>query len=239
MPHEGAGRVAFRGICGYGEAMIKYRCVLCGALAVAAALGVLSPAEARRDRHDTAAAKPAVAAARTLGTYDSWTAYEAEDKTGRVCYLAGPPQKSEPAHLAREAPMAMVTHRPAEHIANVVSFVEGYPLKDGSDVGLEIGPRKFELFTNGDSAWARSSELDSTIVTALAGAGRAVAKGTPQHGPATTDIYSLAGFSKALAAIDKACGIKREEPHHRPRALHHPRAEHHRKHDVHHAPHHS
>jgi hypothetical protein len=31
----------------------------------------------------------------------------------------------------------------------------------------------------------------------------------PKKGRATTDTYALAGFSKALALIDKACDVKR------------------------------
>ena len=33
-----------------------------------------------------------------------------------------------------------------------------------------------------------------------------IVRGTSSRGTATTDTYSLAGFSAALAAIDKACG---------------------------------
>jgi Invasion associated locus B (IalB) protein len=221
--------MAFRGGCGYGGAMIAGRFVLVGALGISAALSAVWPAHAAsHKKHGIAAAETAVPAATPLGTFDSWTAYEAEDKTGRVCYLAGTPRKSEPAGFARKAPMAMVTHRPAENIADVVSFVEGYRLKEGSDVTLEIGRSKFELFTDGDSAWARTSELDRTIVTTLAKSGQVVVKGTPQRGPTTIDVYSLAGFSKALAAIDKACGIKRgAEPHHR---IEHHRRKHHARH---------
>ena len=105
----------------------------------------------------------------------------------------------------------MVTHRPAEKIANVVSFVAGYPLKDGSEVSLDIGGSKFELFTKDDSAWARTAELDKSIVATLAKGKQAVVKGLPQKGPATTDVYALGGFAKALALIDKACGVKRED----------------------------
>src|SRR6185295_7550642 len=74
-----------------------------------------------------------------------------------------------------------------------------------------IGDKKFELFTKDDGAWARTAELDRTIVTTLAHGKSAVVKGTPQKGRPTTDIYSLAGFAKALALIDKACGVKRED----------------------------
>ena len=148
---------------------------------------------------------------RSLGTVGSWSAYASGDKAGRVCYLVGQPEKSDSAGIARKAPVAMVTHRPAENIANVVSFVEGYPLKKGSEVALEVGDKKFELFTKDDSAWARTAELDRTIVATLANGRSAIVKGTPHNGKPTTDIYSLAGFAKALALIDKACGIGRPE----------------------------
>ena len=194
--------------------MIKVRFLPIGALAISvAALAVLSPAEAAHPKKHAAPAAPKTAppAAQSLGTFEGWTAFVSQDMTGKVCYLAGAPQKSSPPGISRKSPMAMVTHRPSEKIANVVSFVEGYPLKEGSDVALEIGASKFELFTKDDSAWARTSELDKTIVTTLAKAGQAVVKGTPQKGPPTTDTYALAGFAKALSAIDKACGVKREE----------------------------
>ena len=37
-----------------------------------------------------------------------------KEKSGQVCYLAGEPQKSEPAGIKRKPPTAMVTHRPDE-----------------------------------------------------------------------------------------------------------------------------
>jgi Invasion associated locus B (IalB) protein len=186
-----------------------------GGLALAAALlAAILPAQAARSKkhHDAAPApKAAAPVARSLGKFDSWTAYASHDSTGRVCYLVGKPTKSAPAGFARKAPMAMVTHRPTEKITNVVSFVEGYPLKEDSVVALDISGGKYELFTKDDSAWARTSELDKTIAGALAKGKQAVVKGVPRKGSETTDVYALAGFAQALAAIDKACGVKRED----------------------------
>lgn len=162
---------------------------------------------------DKPAPAPAVAnppAARTLGSEGAWTAYVSEDRSGKVCYLVGQPAKSLPAALHRQ-PSAMVTHRPQENIANVVSFVVGVPLKDGSEVTVALGKKDFKLFTKNDAAWASTSDLDKEIVETLAKAKArdVVAKGVPARGPATSDTYSLAGFAKALALIDKACGVKR------------------------------
>jgi hypothetical protein len=157
--------------------------------------------------------KPASSPSRTpserLGTVDGWTAYAYNENSGKVCYLAGAPKKSEPAGGKRKHPLAMVTHRPGEKAGNVVSFVEGYPLKEGSEVSLDVGGAKFDLFTKGDSAWARTAELDKAIVEAMAKGNQAVVKGISRQGQPTTDTYSLAGFAQALALIDKACDVKR------------------------------
>jgi invasion protein IalB len=215
--------------------MIVLRRRVIGALLLTtAALSSAAPAEAAR-RKQHAPPKDETPAAQTLGTADAWTAYLTQDKTGRVCYLVGQPRTSEPSRFARKPATAMVTHRPAEKIANVVSLVEGYKLKEGSEVTLDIDGRKFDLFTNGDSAWARTSELDGSIVATLAKGKEAQVKGLPQKGPATIDTYALAGFAKALALIDKACGIKHEtapapKPHreHKPmqKQKHHQAAHH-------------
>jgi hypothetical protein len=147
--------------------------------------------------------------AKPLGTVGSWTAYLAQNRSGKVCYLVGQPEKAEPAATKRKAVMAMVTHRTEDNVANVVSFDEGYPLKEDAAVALQVGGEKFELFAKDDSAWARTSDLDRAIVTALAKEKQAVVKAAPKKGRATADTYSLAGFSKALALIDKACDVKR------------------------------
>src|SRR4051812_17880998 len=168
-------------------------------------------ASPKKEPTDQPAAESAAPRARSLGTVGSWTAYASGDKPGRICYLVGRPQKSDSAGVARKAPVVMVTHRPSESISNVVSFVEGYSLKTGSDAALEIDDKKFDLFTNDDSAWARTAELDRAIVSALLKARTATIKGTPNNGKPTTDTYSLAGFAKALGMIDEACGISRPE----------------------------
>jgi hypothetical protein len=195
--------------------MMRVQLFLLGAAVATAVLAPITPVEAKKKEHHPAPppapapAQPPSEGAQTLGTVSGWTAYLSKDKTGRICYVYGQPQKSEPAGTKRKSPMMMITHRPDEKIANVVSVVEGYPLKEGSDVQLEVGKNKFDLFAKEDSAWARTSDLDRTIVTALGKAKHAVAKGNPQKGPGTTDTYALAGFPQALAMIDKACGVKR------------------------------
>lgn len=180
----------------------------CVVALLASALGMQAQAAEKDEKHPPkhAATVPAV---QRLGGSGAWSAYFYHQKSGRVCYLAGGPQKSEPAKFKRKLPAAMVTHRPEENVANVVSFAAGTPLKEGSDASLNVDGTHFDLFTKGDTAWSRTSELDKTIVEAMAKARLAVLKATPQKGPPTTDIYSLSGFSQTLVLIDKACGTTR------------------------------
>ena len=180
------------------------------ALSLTAAMPAAA-AQKKRVAPPAAPARQEAPAAQPLGRADAWSAYVSQDRSGKVCYLVGQPKKSEPPGQARKQPVVMVTHRPVEKIANVVSFVEGTPLKEGVDATLDVDGTKFELFTKDDSAWARTAELDSTIVSALARARQAVIHAVPQKGPPAADVYELSGFAKALALIDKACGVPRDE----------------------------
>ncbi len=174
------------------------------------ALALPGPASARERRHRVVH-HPAATTSPTirLGGAGSWNAYDYKGKSGLVCYLISDPSKTEPLHARRKAPIAMVTHRPAEKVFDVVSFVEGYLLKKGSDVSLDINGKTFDMFADGDTAWSRTSDTDKEIVATMTKGRTAVVKGTPEKGPPTTDTYSLAGFSRVLALIDKACGVKR------------------------------
>jgi hypothetical protein len=195
--------------------MIKIRLLLIGAACVV--LLPAGPAWAAKEKKS--AAQPAAASpatpppadpglAKSLGNAGSWTAYVAQNKEGKICYVVGRPEKVDPS-IKRKAVMAMVTHRTADNVSNVVSFDAGYPLNENDDVIVEAGGSKFTLFAKDDLAWARTSELDRAIVTALAREKRVLVKAAPKKGKETVDTYSLGGFSKTLGMIDKACGVKR------------------------------
>ena len=161
-----------------------------------------SPAATSAPVADPGPAKP-------LGSAGAWSAYLAQNKAGKICYLVGQAAKTEPAGMKRRQVMAMVTHRTEDNVSNVVSFDAGYALNEDNDVIVEVGTDKFPLFAKGDTAWARTSDLDKTIVTALAKGKEAIVKGSPKKGHPTVDTYTLVGFAKALDLIDKACDVKR------------------------------
>ena len=102
-----------------------------------------------------------------------------------------------------------MTHNTVDKTRNVVSFVAGYTYKLGTDAPLIIGDKTFDLFTQKDTAWARSAAADNDIVSAMLMTRQAIIRGEPSAGPATSDMYDLVGFDYVLKAIDNACGISR------------------------------
>jgi hypothetical protein len=144
-----------------------------------------------------------------LGGAKGWDAYIDTVKGGKICYLIGKPSKSEPAGAKRSAIFASVTHRPGEKRLNEVNFNSGYLFKEGSNAELAVDGKKFSLFTEKEGAWTRDAASDKALVEALAKGREAVIKGVSARGTATTDTYSLDGFTQALSEIDKACGVKR------------------------------
>jgi hypothetical protein len=148
-----------------------------------------------------------------LGGEKAWNAYSLAEAKGKICYVVGDPAKKEPSALKRERVNALVTHNTADKTSNVVSFVAGAPFAERSDAELDVDGKKFSLFTDKDTAWARDTATDKAVVAALAKGKQATMKGTPARGGGSmTDTYSLAGFGQALALADKACGIKDREP---------------------------
>ena len=142
-----------------------------------------------------------------LGTERDWHAFQFEENGNMVCYMASRPTREEGNYTRRDDVFALVTHRPAENSRNVVSFITGYTYLPGSDVTVTIGADSFTLFTEGDTAWARDSDTDQRMVAAMRAGAQMVVRGTSSRNTATTDTYSLFGFTATIDQINQACGL--------------------------------
>jgi hypothetical protein len=154
-------------------------------------------------------AAPAAAEPKLLGEYKDWAAYTMTEPRGEICYAVSKPKKAEPAKMKRSEAHLLVTHRPSEKQNNVVSVELGFNTAKESSATVMIGKDKFDFFTDKQTAWTRDSDTDKAVVTAMARGSDFTAKVKPAAGGEATDSYSLAGFSDALAQIDKACKVKR------------------------------
>jgi Invasion associated locus B (IalB) protein len=141
-----------------------------------------------------------------LGTFNDWTAHTYKASDTKVCYVVSQPKKSEAARKVKRDPIFfIVTHMPGRKISGEVSTIIGYPFKESATVQLKVDEAEFELFTNGDGAWADTKEKEQKIVAAMKSGKTMLVKGTSWKGTETTDTYSLSGLSAAMESIDVAC----------------------------------
>ena len=141
-----------------------------------------------------------------LGSFGDWRAYAYVDESGKICYLAGKPKKSDNDQRRRGDVFLMVTHRPG--VTNEISALVGYSVKNNSKVTLTVGDQKFDLFSEDDTAWAKDAKADASIIAAMNKGTAVIIDATPVRGTATKDSFSLVGFAKAYKAINDSCGIK-------------------------------
>jgi invasion protein IalB len=153
-----------------------------------------------------ATASPAPAQSRSLGSFQDWTAYVDGTGGGKLCYMGASPQKAQGDYTRRGPIFFLVSHRPGNKVFGEVSVETGYTYKSGSEATATIdGARTFKLFTRGENAWNYDAAADRTMVQAMRAGLQMVIKGTSSRGTATTDTYSLKGFTAAYDAISKAC----------------------------------
>jgi Invasion associated locus B (IalB) protein len=142
----------------------------------------------------------------SMGTFDDWESFTYRDQGKPVCYVYSTPKKTESVKKVKRDPVYfLVTNYTGRKVKGQVSTIIGYPFKESSTVTVKVDDAAFELYTNGDAAWAAATDIEAAIVKAMKNGKSLSVTGTSWKGTATTDFYSLAGISKALDKIDTAC----------------------------------
>lgn len=145
--------------------------------------------------------------AKRLGAFGAWVAYSYTEAGGKVCYAAARADKTQGGDKGRQGTVVAVTHRAKS--AGEVSLNGAYGFKKDAEAEILLSGNKHTFFAQGQSAWAKEASADKPIVAAMIRGREVIVRATPAKGAAIVDTVSLTGFSDALAAIDKACGVKR------------------------------
>lgn len=149
----------------------------------------------------------AAAAQDRVAANTDWSVFVGESP--KECWGVSKPKESvntrdgKPTEVRRGDILLFVTYRPGK--AGEVSFMGGYPFAEGSRVELDVGGKKFDLFTQGEGAWAGSAEDDSNIIAALKAGADATLTGRSARGTQTKDRFSLSGFTAATTEAANRC----------------------------------
>ncbi|MGG7645434.1 invasion associated locus B family protein [Rhodovulum sp. YNF3179] len=138
-----------------------------------------------------------------------WSVFVEDDPT--ECWVVSSPKETVNTKNGRVVAvrrgdiLLFVSYRPGSGVNGEVSFTGGYPFNDSSTVSLQVGEDSFELFTDGEWAWAENPQADQRIVTALKGGAEAVVTGLSSRGTTTKDTFSLMGITAALDEAEARC----------------------------------
>ncbi|AHM03388.1 hypothetical protein roselon_00988 [Roseibacterium elongatum DSM 19469] len=138
-----------------------------------------------------------------------WSVFVEDDPT--QCWVVSTPSETLNTRDGREVSvrrgeiLMFVSFWPGQDRLGEVSFTGGYPFADGSTVSVEIGDSTFELFTEGEMAWAASPQDDQRIITAMKRGAEAVLTARSSRGTQTQDTFSLMGFTAAVEDAEARC----------------------------------
>lgn len=153
-----------------------------------------------------AAAQPA--STNRVAVQTAWSVFV--DGNPRECWAVSTPSETvntrdgRPVSVRRGDILLFATFRQGQSAAEI-SFTGGFPFADGSTVGLEIGSDTFQLFVDGQWAWAASPEDDARILAALRRGQSAVLTARSSRGTQTRDTFSLFGITAASDEAQRRC----------------------------------
>ena len=109
----------------------------------------------------------------------------------------------KPAQVKRGDILLFITYRQGGK--GEVSFTGGYPFAPDKPVTIDVNGAKFDMFVDGEWAFA-SPEADEKIISAMKAGSSAVVNAQSAKGTMTQDTFSLTGFSAAVDEAAKRCG---------------------------------
>lgn len=144
-----------------------------------------------------------------VATKTAWAVFA--DSNPKECWAVSAPKETVNTKDGREVAvrrgdiLLMTFFRPAAQVSGQLAFTGGYPFAKGSTVSMNIDGTVFELFTDGEWAWAASAAEDAKIVAALKRGSNAVLTARSGRGTQTKDSFSLSGFTAAVEDAEKRC----------------------------------
>jgi len=127
------------------------------------------------------------------------------------CWAVSEPEETVNTRDGREVSvrrgdiLMFATYRQGQGAAAEISFTGGYPFADGSTVEMTIGTDTYQLFTDGEWAWAASPAEDARILDAMRRGQNAVLVARSSRGTRTQDSFNLFGLTAATAEAERRC----------------------------------
>lgn len=133
------------------------------------------------------------------------------DGDPRECWAVSIPSETvnsrdgTPVSVRRGDILLFVTYRQGQGDAAEISFTGGYPFRPDSTVEVTVGSETFQMFVDGEWAWAASPAEDARILDALRRGQSAVLVAFSSRGTRTQDTFNLFGVTAASQEAQRRC----------------------------------
>ncbi len=137
------------------------------------------------------------------GKFADWGVFTADFGRKKICYMMSLPIKKDGNYYRRGEPYFLVTNS----VDNIdeINISSGYIYKEGSEIELSFGLKKFNGFTYKNLAWANSKTDDIDIIKEMRRNLDVVVLGINKKNQYSSDTYSLIGFNQAYGKMKEVC----------------------------------
>ncbi len=150
-----------------------------------------------------APARVVASAPKAVGHFDDWTAATNIEAGQKACYAFTRVKSSAPELPGRGEVILTVTQRSTGRDA--VALSAGFEYAPNAAVVVMADQTKLDFYTSKRSAFARDGHV---AVASFRTSRQALAHSPGPKGVDITDTFSLRGFERAYAAINKECPAK-------------------------------
>ncbi len=142
-----------------------------------------------------------------IATIKSWEAYTTKIDKNKACYILSNPKKTDSKFkISKRGKSGVFVTNYKNGSMHEISIVAGFMFKKQSKVFFNIDGKKTEMVAVvEDRAWSESTKIDRNLVKEMKKGKELIVSGFSERGNLIKDTYSLSGFTKALAIIDKSC----------------------------------
>ncbi len=145
---------------------------------------------------------------KSLDAFDDWQTSVFIESARKTCFMKSAPFTYVPSQKNRHGDvMLYITHFPGKGAKNEVSIMVGYKWKAEASITLQIGTKKFPMFSQDKLAWLIDTRQLPAAINAMRRGSKAKIMGQSIKGTKTEYTFSLKGFSAAHKAINTYCKV--------------------------------
>lgn len=148
------------------------------------------------------ASQASAQAPKLMNEFRDWKVHRNDGAPARICFATSQPKETEPRGISRQSAYFYVSAFPEDGVKAEISLKLGFSGNENSNVLVQIGGRRFEMFIKGDKAFVSDPREELQLIDAMKRGSFMTITANTANGTQVKDTYSLLGVTAAIGAID-------------------------------------